>query len=875
MGGQAGDMLKQVAGYGVGALSALTSIRGGGLQNYFLNRQRALEDPAVRASLVGSPFTSGVFFQPGSDLPAAPPGTMPTAGTVAAPSDVAWIQQQDPTRRFLPHLAPLPAQTQVQVQAAQGIVSGLQSADPVVRAQAKLAGKIPLTPEEQGQIIRQGIQTQAGLGPGGTVGVEVPGMPITIGSPYSVSPVGFDEYATPGEAQTVANSRGTNWTIEQTNRGTWKPVQKTPPAAPPLPTPQGEKPPAPATQPGGRVDGGAGAPPRRAAPTVPTPPSQAPASPPPPPLPPLNLGAGIPQPPYAPAYAGGPWSPAPAPSLPGPRIGYPSAAFDDTGAAAAPAGAPPELLAAPPVPAAVAVTPAPTVTPPSPPPPRVGGGGNTVAIRNNNPGNITASAATLRYPGVVGTETVGSRTFLRFDSPESGYAGMETLLQTPHYRNLSFDDAMRRWTTGTTAPTFDEQGRPQGYDLPAMAGRLGIDRSQPIASLSDPQRSALVREMSVREGFSARAGGPPRAVAMPVVAPAVASPGMFARVFAPASAEAAEVPPGAVVAYPSPAPRAGAAAAPAADIVPPGPPQPPAQTVPPIAPAPPGAPAPPVEPTTKAGANVPLSRISVRGADGTEYNYDYGSPSDFVRQMRQAKITSLDTATPEQLQNLRQIQQDDYQSRLTTEADTQRFLRPQTEEEKQADDQLGFYKRALDTFYHDFPNPADRDKYIGWGTRGAYDLVNLVHSNPEFVRFVNDLAPFNNFNDIKRSLPTFIQNDIGPYIPTGSERHAEDFEQHLFDFTGAVTEEARLRNAANRMPAGQVTPEWMDAQRERFRNERLQSATPELIRAMGLENIYSRGAPAPPRGGERSATIPVAPATPDVPIISYGHSLTQ
>src|SRR5262249_18008564 len=174
------------------------------------------------------------------------------------------------------------------------------------------------------------------------------------------------------------------------------------------------------------------------------------------------------------------------------------------------------------------------------------GGGNTVAMRNNNPGNITASAATLRLPGVVGTETVGSHTFLTFDSPESGYAGMDTMLRGPGYRDLPFDDAMRRWTTGTTKPTFDEQGRPQGYDLPAMAGRLGIDRSQPIASLSPDQRGALVREMSVREGFSA-GGGPSRARPVAVAATPTPRPSRLGGLNLGGTAEAAAPPPGATV----------------------------------------------------------------------------------------------------------------------------------------------------------------------------------------------------------------------------------------------------------------------------------------------------------------------------------------
>ena len=72
----------------------------------------------------------------------------------------------------MPDLPPLSAETQVEVQAAQGIVSGLQSADPAVRAQAKLAGKIPLTGAETDAVIQVGKQRQGGLGPGGTVGIE-------------------------------------------------------------------------------------------------------------------------------------------------------------------------------------------------------------------------------------------------------------------------------------------------------------------------------------------------------------------------------------------------------------------------------------------------------------------------------------------------------------------------------------------------------------------------------------------------------------------------------------------------------------------------------------------------------------------------------
>jgi|SRR5215467_678032 len=144
-----------------------------------------------------------------------------------------------------------------------------------------------------------------------------------------------------------------------------------------------------------------------------------------------------------------------------------------------------------------------------------GGPPTTVATRLNNPGNINASPSTRRFPGVVGEETIGSHTFLKFDSPESGFAAMERLLQAPGYRNLPFEGAMRRWTTGTTAPTFDQNGRPLGYDLPAMERKLGIAPNTRIGDLTDTQRRALVQEMAPREGFQPGRGGQPSAAPAP------------------------------------------------------------------------------------------------------------------------------------------------------------------------------------------------------------------------------------------------------------------------------------------------------------------------------------------------------------------------
>lgn len=328
MAGNASDTLGHLAGYGVGALSALTSIKGGGLQNWLLNRQRAVEDPNIRASLVGSPFASGMLLQSGGDV--AAPGTMPAAGGVAAPDDIRWLQAQNPARQFVPNLPPLAAEQQVQTQAAQGIISGTQSADPVIRANAKLAGKIPLTPDEQVAGLGWGRYLQRNAGPGGTVGVEVPGMPITIGSPYiggqyldydsavarakitggQVAPApggGFEvtqpqvpaehEYMTPELAhaaliageKTVPSGRTVNGIPTYVN-------VKEAPTGVSTPGP-------PAAQPAGVPTPGA-PPPARKAPAAPAPPPPLPAAKTPPPPPP--------PPPEPPPRAAAP-SPAPAP----------------------------------------------------------------------------------------------------------------------------------------------------------------------------------------------------------------------------------------------------------------------------------------------------------------------------------------------------------------------------------------------------------------------------------------------------------------------------------------------------------------------------------------------------------------------------------
>jgi hypothetical protein len=819
MGGNASDTLGHVAGYGLGALSALTSIKGGGLQNWLLNRQRAVEDPSIRASLVGSPVASGMLFQSGGDV--APPGTMPAAGSVAAPDDIRWLQQQAPARRFIPDLPPLPAEQQVQTRAAQGIVSGLQSSDPLVRAQAKVAGKVPLTGEEQDAIVGRGRQLQGGLGPGGTVGIETPGMPITIGSPYSVSPgVAPEEFATYGEAAAAASQRGTGWTVQQTNRGTWKPVQITPPAAPAAPAPYNPNAPAAPPSPAAPAPYNPNAPaPRGAAPTAPRPPLAAAAAPP--------LFAGLSQ------TSGGP-----------------------------PA---------------------------------------TIPTRTNNPGDIMDGPFARSQPGYVGpgpAKRDGGNVAV-FDSPDSGYNAMGNLLRGKGYAGLTLGDAASKWSGG-------------GYGADWVA-KQGFDPSRPVNSLTPDEMTNFTGRMGRREGYHGppASGAPPGTAPVRVATPAppprpaprpvapTGTPGLQAGrpqvALAPPPAPYMGAPldpnapaPGAVparVGYPSPA--FGAEGQPAAALPPPstvpeyapppsaqmpgGPPVPPTSTPPQRAPT-------AVEPTTAGTAAMPLRSISKRGADGTEYTYTYGEPSEFERQMREAGIKSFDTASDAQLQDLRAIQQRDSIQRQWTTEEVTRLARPASPGEANGTQNMASLHDALRKFYYDFPTPADRDKYVGYLARPISEWMSYLRTDPTFELFVTDLSPFQNFDPAKEGFDQREQSQLGGTAPTGHERSFYGFEQHLFDFDQLLSHNYGMRLDLQRMPVGQETAAWAQQQSDNFMREFIERRNNPAVRAaMGLPPLQNRAQSqaAPPPATTPPPPPSTPPASAQAPIVYYGHTFDQ
>src|SRR5262252_2506055 len=380
------NALKQAAGFGVGTLAALTTIKSGGLGNYIMQRQRMLQDPSFRASLEGSPFTSGFFGVTGS-TGAAPALALPqtaAGGAVAQPSDMVGPpapgqqvaapapagpgQLPAPTamnvpgyepgtaRTWHPFLAPYAPKAALEEQGYATLEQYAAGGNDLQRGLAKTAGGIMPTLPETNAVLGRAAAIQHAAGPGSTAVVDFPGMKVQLGSPYNLTAMGTREYATPGEA--LANALPGEQVVA-TNRGTFTPMPtKQPTATEGYPTAPG----APATTAGG-TSGVAAPGTNQAQPatgTV-TPPPGAPATAP------------------RPGTAGGAVAPRPAAPVAQPATS--SVAPPSAPAAVAPPLPPPPrpVAPAPPPPAPAYVPPgvdpnavAPSRPVPAAPPPRVG-----------------------------------------------------------------------------------------------------------------------------------------------------------------------------------------------------------------------------------------------------------------------------------------------------------------------------------------------------------------------------------------------------------------------------------------------------------------------------------------------------------------------
>jgi hypothetical protein len=405
---------------------------------------------------------------------------------------------------------------------------------------------------------------------------------------------------------------------------------------------------------------------------------------------------------------------------------------------------------------------------------------------------------------VVGTETVGSHTFLTFDTPESGFQAMDRLLQGPGYRDLSFEQGMRRWTTGTTSPTVDPQsGRPVGYDLPAMTRGLGIDPSQPIASLSPAQRAALVQEMARREGYP---------VARANVQYAAAAP-----------------PPEGAVAYPSAAFVDTGGAAPAVGYPPPAPTPtdyrglPFRRTAPDLSPAALGlkpapalfpgptgaipAPGPLVEPKL----NVPLTTIKKTDKSGQEQTYSVPSvPSPAqAANMKLAGFDDFRTATAAQVEDWKQREDADAAERKQMDADIARARGATPAEITNNQIMYHGYREALDNLLSDFPSPEERAKYIGWTNQTLREIYGHMHEDPRFNLFMNRLDPFQ-YRNLKDVTDEVEQRRLANLLPTGRESSASSFEERLQQFNDHVNLQQGIYDNISLIPPN-ARPAWWNA----------------------------------------------------------------
>lgn len=117
------------------------------------------------------------------------------------------------------------------------------------------------------------------------------------------------------------------------------------------------------------------------------------------------------------------------------------------------------------------------------------------ATRNNNPGNIKASATTIKYPGVIGVESKPAADggyFLIFDSAQSGAQAQATLLLNgASYQGVSAEQAIRKYSGG-------------GYG----ASAVGLDPNADFQSqIADPAKlQSVVTAIQQREGYKPLAG---------------------------------------------------------------------------------------------------------------------------------------------------------------------------------------------------------------------------------------------------------------------------------------------------------------------------------------------------------------------------------
>jgi Phage tail lysozyme len=804
MGGDAGGMLANVAGRGLGALAALESLRSpGGLASFMLQRQRFLTDPSLRESLVGSPFTSG-FYQiggervsPGQQLVAAPAEFMgPTIPTAAGPAELGRLPA-----RWMPSLPPLGPAEFLKTATEREVMAGLQSGDPARVAQAKMALKIPLTAEEQaiaasaGGALQQSVQ--AATGAPTTVSLDIPGGQLTIGSPYAG--LGTSGFLDEGLARRAAAATGR--VAVQTDRG-W---QLFDPAAVPgtVQTPaQGEMPleeltpqllPGQVPQATGRRDA-QGRPLYQAV----VPPKVEP-------------------------------TPAPLKPLPG-QPGY----------------------KAPPAPSAGAYQPSAFVA--------------GMVKRGWTPDEAAAAAGNVHVesgfdPGAV-NRTGGDSGLIQWTGPRR--RGLQSFAQArgADWRDPEIQmDWLHLERTGDSVKFggSDERGAftkafGAGGNPADLAHRFAqhVERPANLRATVGLRRAAADLYAPPPQVQLARAE--PAVVAFPSPAPSPPPPPVAARPAAP--------PPVAVVTAPPPRPAPAAAppvrAAPPPVVVTP----PPAPAVTPPAPAPPPAPPPPLRPSDVIpGLPRPETRIGYPPPAPAE---EAGAPPVVppLPELGPAVVTPAVPQEPTQTQPLvvkRETQKGPEGERTLESAELP------AEAATKAVGTLLNYRNYAQRVLTAFPDPAERAKYVGWLTRPAAEVKQLASADRRFSDFKTVMAPFqlSFFDKAGQALSEFEIALLRESLPTGQERTPTDFESKLAYFPDLIEEQLAVRLAQQRTPIEAQTGAWADQiQRD------IDAARAARWQARGLgAPTPTVEAPAPPAAAGAAAPPPTAeaPAPPPPP----------
>ena len=114
------------------------------------------------------------------------------------------------------------------------------------------------------------------------------------------------------------------------------------------------------------------------------------------------------------------------------------------------------------------------------------------SFRNNNPGNLRASAWVRGLPGFVGVDDAG---FAVFSDWVFGLSAMMRLLRGATYRGRSIRDALHRYAPKSENDT--------ARYIVFVCRRSGLDPEQIIGALTPDQFMALVAAMVIMEGWKA------------------------------------------------------------------------------------------------------------------------------------------------------------------------------------------------------------------------------------------------------------------------------------------------------------------------------------------------------------------------------------